>query len=206
LTAQPRRRLVALGLGCTLLLGGCTTVAAVDHRSHGSLTIHGGGGGASLAVPDGVDQWWGTFHVAELCADSPVTIVSAMPIWRSRPQSWRLWVRRVDNYDVHKRATSVLGTARGTPPDFAEPYAQIHLSGKFADAVGQTIENTSCDIRSGHYVELILSVKSGSQGADAAGVSIEYENERGETATVESRGWRMVTCGSRHIKWLCSGS
>jgi hypothetical protein len=197
---------VALGLGCTLLLAGCTTGGVVDQVSHGSLTIRGGGGGASMAVPDGVDQWWGTFHVAEVCADGPVTILAASPIWKARPRSWRLWIRRVDNYDTHKRATSVLGTARGTPPDFAEPYAQIHLSGTFADAVGQTIENTSCDINSGRFVELLLSVKSDSRGADAVGVSIEYRNEQGETATVESRGWRMTTCGSRQVKWLCSGN
>jgi hypothetical protein len=193
-------------LGCTLMLGACalpdthdladdSSNASSSASSSGSLTVESGHGGASIRPPKGVALWWGTFHVATLCATSPVTIVSARPLWKTRPRSWQVLIRRVDHFDTHRPSTSQLGTAWGLPPEFAQPYAYLHLSGTFASPAGQEIGGISCDSHSGRYVELLLAVRTGARGAEAVGISLRYKNGAGQTKTVVARHWQMITCG-----------
>jgi len=180
---------------CIFLAGGCTPPGDAEGGS-GSLDVMDEEGGVSIAPPRGQETWWGTFGARTMCTDEPVTLTSAEARWKVEPMDWRFFVRRVDVKPGSMDAGSFLSWT-GAAPDFAEPYSDGHLGGKFTAGVDGVHVDNSCDKDSKSVVELVLSVESDKRGSWLRDLTIDYRGDDGKTHTLVLDQWQSVTCGSQ---------
>lgn len=147
------------------------------------------------------DDWWGTVGSIVLCSDQRVVVTSIRAGWITKPVGVRYTLRTLRRTDPKDQRQELIGSAWGTPPDFAEPYAQlVHrpIAGWMSVGLGGLPVTTPCPAgASGKEVtELLVSMHVDRHGAAFRRVVITYETE-GHTYRRLVDGWLYIACGDR---------
>lgn len=210
------------GAAALLLVAACSASPAAETgprtvhiEGEGPLSASIGDGGSSLDAP-AARTWTGTFGGFVLCRHEPGTAIVVQRVrYRAdvRPQRVVPIVRTTTPQELRqltparRSAHLPIYAALGSPPHFAEPYANASLPGQYSTAVHGWTVDQSCrqtgsteaeltrDRVPGRPLkELLFAVTVGPRGGRTAQVDIDYL--AGNRPMTLELHWSMVACGS----------
>jgi hypothetical protein len=199
----------------TATLASCATEGdktAATVTTDGPLSVTAGSGGSSLTPPATAagSSWAGSFGGFVLCRndDSRVTLDKVVPVEEVPAEQLHVFVRTVAPAKPGTRrdpnAYTPIISARGSAPDFAEPYVTGPVSGSYTRTVDGVAVNDRCGkgrpVRTG-FTELLFTLHSGPGGAQVTSFTIYYTADGKEYAAPVS--WQMVACGSEIGPDIC---
>lgn len=167
----------------------------------GPLSVDGIAGGQSYLAPRSrPERWTASQGSFQLCTtDEPVTLKGVRLAGERQPLSVTPWLVS----DTPKSSRDVtFGGVLGSPPDFAEPYADdgFFLRGSYTDEFDGTVIDDPCPAKTVQegYSEVVLALETDSAGARVPYFWIDYRvGEEEYTLRVD---WTIVLCGTEITK------
>lgn len=222
-SAPSLRRGAALAASSALLvLTGCSEPAAeaeghdtgTDREEGGPLSATLDVGGNAVTAP-GVSPWHVSFGHYVLCSREPgveITVEDvALADVPAQPRGVEVLVRTVspDDFPTSGAIPTPLQpfySARGSAPDFREPYADPAAAGSYTTEVAGTKIEQTCDETKGRvegYKELVFTFEVGDEGSRVDAFTIDYSAD-GRPYRLRVP-WNMVACGTAIVeKDICS--
>lgn len=190
----------------TLLLafavGGCARVhpQPETYLHEGPLRIADNDGGLSIERPSGhAADWWATVGGILLCSTEPVQVLSVVATWKLEPTDVRYSLRTWRPTRARRPVQDPIASAVGTPPSFAEEYAQLGpIAGRLWTRLSDAPVTSPCP-KGGigkDLTELLISVHVDRHGADFHRLVITYL-AGGRTHRRLLDGWQYIACGDR---------
>lgn len=183
-----------------MIVGGCgaDTSRTTHADGQGDLRTHSGEVFVGMQPPRGHKTWSGTFGAILLCSQDgkKVSIDAIRSSGSVSPASISYSIRNVPSNDGQ---LTPVGSAFGSAPDFAEPYADSPpRGGDFLPKVAgaEVIQRCGRKLNMKHgFTELVISMTSGPGGAVTDRQFLDYTVD-GKRYTLELRE-TLVMCGTR---------
>lgn len=198
----------SVGVAALLALAACGGEApsGAAAEESGPLVVAVGVGGSGLYPPArrlwSRDTWHGSFGGFVLCTSGGARVRLVDVRFRTDVPSdrVRVFVRSVPPRAGGSSSAYIpVGSALGSPPDFAEPYVTQRVGGSFSTDLAGVVVDRPCRTPEARaetgFQEVFLSLEAGADGAriDSFDLVYEYGGDQ-HTVPVE---WAMVLCGSR---------
>jgi hypothetical protein len=133
-----------------------------------------------------------------LCTDEPVTVTAVRVETTGQVLSTESWIYASPPGESRGKGREPLGAAPGRASRL-----RVIEQTWLAPAPGASVGALSCDDPGLSFLQLLLSVRTGSEGARVDGVTVDYEYD-GRSYSATNTSWVFILCGS-DVSDHCSG-